>query len=215
MDENQIIAEMIESKIAQPRRLTLNLAIPFTDREFDIGGTQIGIWDSPNANDTIQIRFNEQSANPIPMKRQKVITTPFNKVFITVPAGLTGNMEILYGSGTMNFFRLFPNAAEPGETMEEIRDELMGDLVPENYGTAAVGVAAVLVLAANAARKGFDLQAARGNAGFVYIGFDNTVTANNCTADLIASQAYSRDDYRGDLYAIASIAAQSLNFGEV
>ena len=212
MIEEKTIAEMIENRIAQPRRLTLNLAIPFTDRQFDIGGTTIGIWDSPNAGDTILIKFNDQSADPIPMRRQKVLTTPFDKVFITVPAGLAGNMEILYGSGTIQFFRMYPSDAD---AMAQLVAELRGDLVAENYSTAVIGMVAAVVLAANANRKGFDLQAGLGNAGNIYIGFDGTVTAANCTAALVAGQSYSRNDYRGDLYAIASAAGQLLNNGEV
>jgi len=215
MNNNQTIADLIQNQIAQPKRLTINLAMPFTDREFSIGGTMIGIWDSPNAGDTIQIRFNQQSANQIPMKRQKVLVVPFDKLYITVPAGLTGNMEILYGSGTIAYFRMYPNVAEQAETMDQIRDELRGDLVPENYGTAVIGMVAVVVLAANANRKGFDLQAGLGNAGNIYIGFTNAVTAANCTAALVAGQSYSRSDYRGPLYAIASAAGQLLNNGEV
>ena len=213
MIEDKTIAEMIESRIAQPRLLRLNLAIPFTDRQFDIGGTIIGIWDSPGANDTVLIKFNEQSADPIPMKRQKVIVAPFNKIFITVQAAPgAGNMEILYGSGTINFFRMYPNDAD---AMAQMIDEQQGDMVPEGYGTPVIGMAAVLVLAANANRKGFDLQAGLGNAGNVYIGFDITVTAANAVASLVAGQSFSRNDYRGDLYAIASAAGQLLNNGEV
>lgn len=206
------IAEIIKSRKAQPHLLTLNLAIPFTDREFNIGGTIIGIWDSPNPADTIQIRFNEVSADLIPMKRQKVIVTPFDKIFITVPAGLAGNMEIIYGSGTITLFRMYPNDAE---TSGDVIDELRGDLVAENYGTAVIGMAAVAVCAARADRKGFDLQAGLGNAGNIYIGFDNTVTAANAVASLVAGQSYSRSDYRGALFAIASAAGQLLNNSEV
>jgi len=209
------VPEMIENRIAQPRRITLNLALPFADRQFDIGGTIIGIWDSPNANDTVQIRFNEVSADQIPMKRNKVIATPFNKIFITVPAGLVGNMEILYGAGTINYFRMYPNEAEGSVVMEQIRDELMGDLLPEDYGTDVIGLAAAQVYPASATRKGFDLQAGLGNAGNVYIGFDNGVLANNAAASLVAGQSYSRNDYRGPLFAIASAAGQLLNHSEV
>ena len=212
MNESKTLAEIIESEIAQPRRLTLNLALPFTDREFRIGGTMFGIWDSANATDTIQVRFNQQSADQIPMRRQKVIVAPFDKVYITVPAGLAGNMEILYGSGTVDYFRMYPNEAD---SLSQMINELQGDLVPENYGTAVIGMAAAVVLAANNNRKGFDLQAGLGNAGNIYIGFDNTVTAANCTAALVAGQSYSRSDYRGALFAIASAAGQLLNNGEV
>lgn len=215
MNEHETILNLIKNRTAQPKRLTLNLALPFTDRKYGIGGTTLGIWDSPNASDTIQVRFNEQSADQIPMKRQKVIVTPFNKVFITVPAGLAGNMEILYGSGTMNFFRMYPNEAEQAGAIDLILDELRGDLLAETYSTAVIGMVAAVVYAANANRKGFDLQAGLGNAGNVYIGFDNTVTAANAVASLVAGQSYSRDDYRGPLFAIASAAGQLLNRSEV
>jgi len=214
MNGSEKITELIESKFAQPRRLTLNLALPFTDREFDIGGTMLGIWDSPGAADTIQVRFNEQSAAQIPMKRQKVIATPFNKVFITVPPGLAGNMEILYGSGGMENFRMYPNVAEQAGAIDQIRDELTGDMVHENYGQVAIGLAFVLVLTANANRKDAIVQAKLGNAGIVYLGFDNTVAANNCFVELESGDAWSFDDYRGDVYAIASAAAQNVNYGE-
>lgn len=215
MNENKTIADLIKEHAAQPRKLELNLALPFTDRKFGISGTVFGIWDSPNANDTIQVRFNEQSADQIPMKRQKVIATPFNGVFITVPAGLAGNMVILYGSGTINFLNIFPNEAEGSVVMDQIRDELTGDLVPEDYGTDVIGLAAVQVYPASATRKGFDLQAGLGNAGNIYIGFDNGVLANNTVASLVAGMSYSRGDYRGPLWAIASAVGQSLNHSEV
>ena len=215
MNENERIADLIRKRIAQPRRLTLNLANAFTDREFGIGGTILGIWDSPNAGDTVLVKFNEDSADPIPMKRQKVIVAPFDKVFITVPAGLTGNMEILYGSGTINYFRMYPNVAEQSEVLEDILAELQGDLLPQDYGTATIGMAAVQVYPASATRKGFDLQAGLGNAGNIYIGFDNVVVANHAVASLVAGGSYSRNDYRGPLWANASAVGQLLNHSEV
>jgi hypothetical protein len=209
------IAKLIEQNIGQPKRLTLNLALPITDKQFDIGGTMIGIWDSPNANDTIQIRFNELSANQIPMKRQKVIVCPFDKVYITVPVGLAGNMEILYGSGTIEYFRMYPNVAEQAVVMDQIRDELRGDLDGAAYKTIVVGMAAVNVFIAWADRKGYEIQAGLGNTGNIYLGFNVAVTANNCFAALVAGQSHSRNDYRGTMYAIASAAGQILNVGEV
>lgn len=211
IDIETAISDLVKNRIGQPKKLTLNLALAFTDREFNIGGTIIGIWDSPNAADTIQVRFNEVSADQIPMKRQKVIVTPFDKIYITVPAGLAGNMDILYGSGTISYFRMYPNA----DAMAQVVAELQGDLVAEGYGTAVIGMVAAVVYAANANRKGFDLQAGLGNAGNVYIGFDNTVTAANAVASLVAGQSYSRNDYRGPLFAIASAAGQLLNRSEV
>jgi len=215
MKEERDIAKIIESRIAQPKRLTLNLALPITDKEFHIGGTMLGIWDAPLAGDTILVRFNDQSADQIPMKLQQIIVAPFDKVFITVAAGLVGNMEILYGAGTVEFFRIYPAGPQPAGVLENILAELQGDLIDEDYGTPVIGMVAAVVYAANAGRKGFDLQAGLGNAGNVYIGFDNAVTAANAVAALVAGQSYSRSDYRGPLWAIASAAGQLLNRSEV
>lgn len=209
------IHKMIEQGLGQPKCLTLNLAIPLIDDEKGLQGTQFGIWDAPNGTDTIQVRFNENSAPQIPFRRGKVLIVPFERVFITVQAlpALTGNMEILYGFGETPIFRILPGMGEVGS---DIVSELQGDLVPEGYGQVVVGAgAAVQIIAANVNRRGFDVQAHITNAGNIYVGYDNTVAANNCVAALVAGQGFFRDDYRGDVYAIASVAGQLVNYGEV
>lgn len=95
-----------------------------------------------------------------------------------------------------------------------IQRELQGDLVEEGYGETAVGLAFVQIIAANAARCGCSIQAKNDNAGIIYVGFDNTVAANNWAINLAANEAFVWDDYRGDVYAIASVAAQNVGWGE-
>lgn len=94
--------------------------------------------------------------------------------------------------------------------------ELQGDLTPETVGTEkTVGaVAAALILAANASRKACCLQAKSTNTGKVYIGFDNTVTSTKWVAELQKGMAFCVDDYRGDIYAIATAAGQLVGYGE-
>jgi len=212
------IAEYIQQGIGQPRKLTLNLALPITNQKFAISGTQFGIWHSPLESDEIQVRFNQNQAVEIPFRRGRVLAVPFNKVFITVPAGATGNMDILYGHGAMDLFRIFPAIPEPFTSMEtilaDIRTELQGDVLPEEYGIDAVGVAAVEIMAANADRRGCVIQARWDNAGVIYVGFDLTVGPANYAVCLSAGEAYTWDDYRGPIFAEASIAAQEVGHGE-
>lgn len=98
--------------------------------------------------------------------------------------------------------------------LEAIRDEAQGDVLPEGYGSQAVGVAAVEVIAANPDRKGCDIQARWNNAGIIYVGYDNGVGPAAYMANLSAEAGYSWDDYRGPIWAEASIAAQEVGWGE-
>lgn len=210
------LSTYIQSGIGQPRRLTLDLSIPLVNQKFAISGTQFGVWSAPLQTDEIQVRFNENQAVTIPFQRGRVLAVPFNKVFITVPAGLAGNMDILYGHGSMDLFRIFPNAFDVDLTavLTDTLNELQGDTAEEGYGETAVGLAAVQVIALNADRKGCVIQAKHDNAGVVYVGFDNTVGAANYAVCLEAGEAYTWDDYRGDIYAEASIAGQNVGWGE-
>lgn len=98
--------------------------------------------------------------------------------------------------------------------------ELLGDTAPEDdtyaagFDEVAVGLAAVNVLPANTERKGGSIQAKSTNAGLIYLGFTNAVTTAMWFVELQAGQPFSIDNYRGDIYAIASLAAQAVGVGE-
>ncbi len=216
--EVQNIQEMVMAGIGQPKKLTLNLALAFTDREFTISGTQFGVWNAPLSTDQILIRFNESRAQQIPFNRTMILAVPFTKVYITVPAGMTGDMVLLYGHGSMDLFRIFPSVPEPFTSMEAIltaiRDELQGDVAAEGYNAQAVGMAAVEVIAANVARRGCSIQARWDNTGIIYVGFDNGVGPAAYQSCLAAGEGYSWDDHRGPIFAEASVAAQEVGWGE-
>ena len=202
--------------IGQPRKLELNLALAMTDREFNISGTQFGIWYSPLASDEIQVRFNSNSQEQILFRRTMILAVPFTKVYITVPAGMTGTMTLLYGHGSMDLFRIFPNVPEPFTSMETLLTDMLaqleGPLVTIGYGETAVGVAALLLAAGNADRTSLTIQAKWNNAGIIYLGYTNAVTAANWGVCLSAGEAYTFDNYRGNVYGIASLAAQNIGF---
>jgi len=209
------LKRLVDSGQGEAKVLEVDLSIPLTDQRFTIAGTQFGLWDAPNQSDLIHVRFNEQSRRRIPFKRGKVIRTPFTEVYITVAAGLTGTATIVYGTGEESVFRLHPNVSESSEVLEDIRDELQGDQTPENWGNATIGAVQAQVLAANADRKSFEVQAGTGNTQTIWIGFDNTVTNLNAVKALVASQSFWMNDYRGPVHAIAGGAGQVLHYLEV
>lgn len=212
------IAQYIQEGIGQPRKLSLDLSIALVNQRFSISGTQFGIWSSPLSTDEIEVRFNANQAVMIPFARGRVLAVPFNKVYITVPGTGAGNMDILYGHGAMDLFRIFPAIPEPFTSMETILNsinrELEGDVLAEGYGIDAVGVAAVEVIAANADRCGASIQARWDNAGVIYVGFNNTVGPANYQSCLSAGDGFTWDDYRGPIFAEASVAAQEVGWGE-
>jgi len=198
-----------------PKTFRINLAVPIIDQSYDLAGNLFYVWSSPNAEDYVDIKVNKSSEPSVRCVRQTGLITPYSKLLITTPVGQAGEMIILYGAESPEFLTIIDNRSVTGIGLTNILGELRGDLAPEDYGTAVIGLAAVQIYAANADRRGFDLQAGLGNAGNIYIGFDNTVLANNAVASLVASGSYYRNDYRGPLWAIASAVGQLLNHSEV
>jgi hypothetical protein len=111
---------------------------------------------------------------------------------------------------------MIDNRSATSLDLAAIRDELRGDVAPENWGTEkTVGnAAAVEMINTNADRKGCIIQSKAVNTGIVYIGFDNTVATNKWIAELSAGMSITFDDYRGDLWARADAAGQLVGWGE-
>ena len=99
--------------------------------------------------------------------------------------------------------------------LTEILAELQGASTGASYDTEKnIGVAQSEVFAVNASRHSASVQAKSTNAGIIYLGYDNLVTSVKWIAELQAGQAYSFDDWRGAIHAIATEADQKLGFGE-
>lgn len=215
------LGKLVKEQIGQPYRLRLDLAQVVNDLEFSLAGRVLAVWDAPSSMDYVDIKFNRQDAHPIRFSMGKVLAVPFTKLFVTTPAGQTGNFDFLYGPDSFDVLRIYPVPPALDMTLANILAELAGILgqlqgseAEIAFGVQAVGVAAVNVLPADPARCGGIIQAASGNAGIIYLGFDNTVGAANCFVELPAGQAWSVDDWRGPVWAEASVAAQNVNTGE-
>lgn len=198
-----------------PKTFVINLALPIIDQPYHISGNIYYVWSAPNAEDYIDIKVNKSSEPALRCVRQTGLITPFDKLLITTPAGQTGDLVLLYGTEAPELLSIIDNRSVTEIGLADMLAELQGDQLPENWGEATIGVAQAQVLAANAGRKSFTIQAESTNTGIVYIGFDNTVLATNWWAELLPGESCDGDDYRGPLHAIASAAGQDIGFAEV
>lgn len=198
-----------------PKTFTINLAVPLTDQPYHISGNIYYVWSAPNESDYVDIKVNKSSEPALRCVRQTGLITPYDKLLITTPAAQTGDMVILYGTEAPELLSVIDNRSVTAIGLADILAELQGDQLPEDWNQAAVGVAQVQILAANADRKSFSIQAKSTNTGIVYVGCDNTVTAAKWWAELQPGQSCDGDDYRGPLHAIATVAAQSVGYIEV
>ena len=120
-------------------------------------------------------------------------------------------IEFTLATGNINDNRI---SASLQQVLENVRDELKGSASGADNAKATVGVAAVVVLAANTSRKAFIVSAPAANTGKIYIGFTSGITTSKGIAELQAGMSLMLDDYQGTVYAISDTAAQSLYNGE-
>jgi len=199
-----------------PKIFNIDLSIVETDREYHIAGNIFYVYSAPNESNYIDIKVNETREPAIRYTVHTGLETPYYRLYITTPAGQVGTLQIIYGTEAPELLRILDNRSITIAGVGGVLGELQGDITPENWGAEiAVGnAAAALILAANVARKSCIIQAKSTNAGLIYIGYDNTVATNKWIAELQAGVPFETDDYRGPLYAIASIAGQLVGYGE-
>ena len=198
---------------AQP--LNINLAVVADDQEYNITGNFFYIKDAPDAEVYVDVKVNSSDQPAVSWSKQTGFRHPFNRLYITTPAGQTGTMKILIASESPQLYEVIDNRSAVSESTDKILDQLKGDVTPENWDDAVIGLGQSQVLAANADRKSFSIQAKSTNAGFVYVGFDATVTSTKWWAELQPGQSCGGDDYQGPLHAIASAAGQLVGYAEV
>lgn len=198
-----------------PRAIQIDLSVAYTDLIYNIAGNLFYVWYSPTRSDIVYIKINQTDQPALPYRMGQGLVTPFDKLIITTPAGQTGTMYLIYGTEAPELLEIIDNRAALSGDITDMLAELQGDVVPENWNQATIGVAQSQVLAANVARKSFSIQAKSTNTGIVYIGYDNTVTAAKWWAELQPGQSCGGDDYRGALHAIATVAGQLIGYSEV
>lgn len=201
--------------IQAAKPIEINLAVVKADQEYNITGNFFYVKDAPDAESYVNVKVNSSDQSAVSWSKQTGFRHPFDRLYISTPAGQTGTMKILIASESPQLFEVIDNRSAVSEATEGILDELRGDVTPEDYDQATVGLAQSQVLAANADRKSFSIQAKLNNAGIVYVGFDNTVSSTKWWAELQPGQSCEGDDYRGPLHAIATAADQLVGYAEV
>lgn len=201
-----------------PKTITINLATVLTDQKYDISGNIFYIWSAPDDTSYINIKVNNTREPAIPYSVQTGLETPFERLLITTPAGQAGEMVLIYATEAPELLRIIDNRSSTIAGISDIVDQLSGDVLPENWGEVSVGVAAVQLLAANANRKGCTICSDPNNTGNIYLGFTNAVTTaaggNLWFECLMPGESWGVDDYRGTIFAIATVAAQAVGTGE-
>lgn len=135
----------------------------------------------------------------------------FAEIVISNPASVAMTINFGISSSKVDDNR-FSASGIVNTSDANVLAELQGITTAGTFAAdATVGLAAVSALASNANRKACLIQADATNTGVIYLGFDNSVTSAKKIISLTAGQSFAVDDYRGDIYAIASIAGQKIS----
>ncbi len=206
---------MAQSGMINAQQIVINLAEAIIDKPFDLAGNYFYVFDAPDQASYIQVRVNATNQPAISWVKQTGFMQPFTKLYITTPAYQTGNMTLLIASMAPELFSVIDNRSAISEAMNDVLDQLAGDLVAETFDTEiTVGLAAVQIFANSSIRKAASLQAKSTNTGIVYLGTNNTVLSSKWMAELQPGMSFSFDDYRGPIWAIASAAGQLVGYVE-
>lgn len=201
-----------------PKGFDVDLSVAIVNQEYNIGGNLFYLLSAPDDISYLDIRINENREKAWRLFRGMGFVTPFHRLFITTPAGQVGDITIVYGTEAPELMRIIDNRSSTSLGINQIVAELVGDVLPENWGEVTVGVAAVQLLAANVNRKACSICADVDNTGNIYLGYDNTVTTAAGGAlwfhALTPGASYPVDDYRGPIFGIATVAAQLVGVGE-
>jgi hypothetical protein len=212
------IKEIRSRDIAMPRKITINLAIAVIDQPYNIAGNLFYVWEAPDVVSYISVRINSTQQPAVEFRQMTGLITPFDKLYITTPAGQAGNLVLLIATEAPGLLSLIDNRSASITGLAGILAELQGVTAAGTFIGVTVGVAAVAVLAANATRKACLIQALSTNTVSVFLGFANTVTAGGAPgiwfAALQPGMAFCVDDYRGPIFGIATAAGQVVGTGE-
>jgi len=212
------IKDIRNRDIGMPKIIDINLAITTVDQEYSFAGNVFYVWSTPDATSYVNIKVNSTDQPAIPFLQMQGLKTPFDKLYITTPAGQAGTLKLLLATEAPELLTIIDNRSATVTGLSAILAELQGITAAGAFIGVTVGVAAVQIFAANATRKACLIQALSTNTGIIYLGFANTVTAGGAPgiwfAELQAGMSFAVDDYRGPIWAIATAAAQVVGSGE-
>lgn len=171
------LGELVKAGTGQPYQLTIDLSQAIADMPFNLAGRVFAIWSAPTSAENILVRFNRRDAHQIMFTRGKVLAVPYTKLYITVPAGQAGTMQVLYGPDAFDVLRIYPNAPEHDAIMDDILTRLTAILAEAaEFGGIAQPVIMITNVAADANTPGADhdctaalIRALTTNTGLVWV----------------------------------------------
>lgn len=163
---------------------------------------------SNTASDKIYVGLGEMQ--PVPLKAGLQYELPqgdnFRKIILYNQESSQTTVEFIVSFGTVRDNRLTLS----GSVFNDILLELQAGTAAATYSEDTIGTSAVQIFAADADRKAATVWAKDSNAGKIYLGSDNTVTASKWFAELLPGRSVSipGNEYRGPIYGIATAAGQ-------
>ena len=201
------------------QQIAIDLSVVAADQEYNLSGNYFYVKEAPDQDMYVEVKINGSNNKAIPWSKQMGFIHPFNRLYITTPAGQAGTMTILIASEAPELFDVVDNRSAISETLVDVLDELkiisgelQGDTTPENFAVKTLGTTPEIIIPANANRKSC---LATVIVPIVYIGFDNTVSPTKFLQllDVLGKWCYL-EDYRGDVWGIGSVAGRSITWAE-
>jgi hypothetical protein len=215
----QELFTLVESgAITQPVIKRFYLSTAKSNEFYSLAGNYFYIVSSDSTSNWVNVKFNRQDSDPIKFERGFGLRTPFTQFWLTSDAQTDGYIDVLVGQISPNLLEIIDNrtAIITQQTLEDILAELRGNSTAQGFNEVAISnVTATSVVAANTSRKSVIIYAKDTNTGKMYLGFDNTVATNKYFIILNPGQAYAIDDYRGAIFALATVNSEKLSYGEV
>lgn len=182
------LGELVKAGTGQPYQLTIDLSQAIADMPFSLAGRVFAIWSAPTSAENILVRFNKRDAHQIMFTRGKVLAVPYTKLYITVPAGQAGTMQVLYGPDAFDVLRIYPNAPEHDAIMDDILTRLTAILAEAaEFGGIAQPAIIITNVAADANTVGADhdctavlVRSWTTNTGLVWVDFQEAAVEHEC-----------------------------------
>lgn len=92
-----LVDEVKKSRVKVYSILNIPLDVALANEEIIFAGSYIFVLDMPAGMSTCQIKFNEYSNDPVDLQKQRVITTPFTRLYFNTSVAAGGVLKLAVG----------------------------------------------------------------------------------------------------------------------
>lgn len=210
----QVIEKIHKNELADAVVYTLPLDNARSNFQVSMMGNFIACVNGTNAATSVSIEFNKQLSGAITFTQGLAIARPFDTFFVTHSAQPGESLTFLISSYAPELFGIQDNRSNTlqAQYLAEISEQLVG-LTTEltNPDDLTITTSRSVALAAGMPTACI-LFADLSNTDVIYIGNSN-VSATRKIITLQPGDAFSVDDYKGVLYAVAASGSQKLSVG--